>query len=81
MQELASMKMKLQTQQQEIEALSNNSAGGGNDAALKALSGLKVSLLGYAEYDAGQSGKAGDTQSSYNKFTLSRGYLTITKRC
>jgi hypothetical protein len=40
---------------------------------------LKVSLLGYAEYDVGQTGTPGDGHTSYNKFNLTRGYVTITK--
>lgn len=48
-------------------------------AASNPLAGLKVSLQGYAEYDAGQTGAAGGNHSSYNHFKLTRGYLTIKK--
>jgi hypothetical protein len=45
----------------------------------EALKGLKVEVLGYADYSAGESGKAGNLQDSYNKFRLTRGYLTVEK--
>lgn len=40
---------------------------------------LKVSLQGFGEYDAGQTGQAGGKQANYNQFTLTRGYVTVTK--
>lgn len=40
---------------------------------------LKVSLLGYGEYDAGQTGTPQGGHSSNNAFTLTRGYVTLTK--
>lgn len=45
----------------------------------KALQGLKFEALGYIDYSAGKSGGTGDTQSSYNKFSLTRGYLGVKK--
>lgn len=48
-------------------------------AVPKVLQGLKISLQGFAEYDAGRTGGAGDTQSSFNKFDLTRGYVTLQK--
>ena len=43
------------------------------------LDGLKVSLQGFAEYSAGQKDKGQPGQSSYNKFNLTRGYVTLKK--
>lgn len=40
---------------------------------------LKVSLSGFAEYDAGQTGTAAGKHNNFNQFTLTRGYLTVTK--
>jgi hypothetical protein len=45
----------------------------------EALRGLKVEVLGYADYSSGKTGKPGDQQESYNNFRLTRGYLTIQK--
>lgn len=43
------------------------------------LAGLKVSLEGFAEYSAGQTGKDTAAQTSFNKFSLTRGYVTLKK--
>jgi hypothetical protein len=43
------------------------------------VAGLKLSLQGFGEYDAGQTGQAGGGHTNYNQFTLSRGYVTVTK--
>lgn len=48
-------------------------------AVPEALKGLKVEVLGYVDYSAGETGKTGDKQDNYNKFSLTRGYLTIEK--
>lgn len=48
-------------------------------AVPKALQGLKIEALGYIDYSAGETGAAGDTKSSYNRFTLTRGYLGVQK--
>ncbi|MDA8165914.1 MAG: hypothetical protein M0017_12890 [Desulfobacteraceae bacterium] len=45
----------------------------------EALKGIKIEGLGYIDYSAGNHGAAGDKQSSYNDFTLQRGYLGVTK--
>ncbi len=45
-----------------------------------ALKGLKVGVLGYADYSAGERALPHDRQESFNRFSLTRGYLTIKKR-
>ncbi len=44
------------------------------------LRGLSVGVLGYVDYSVGNTGVAGDDTSSLNRFTLTRGYLTVKKR-
>ena len=44
------------------------------------LAGLSVSLQGFAEYSAGQTGKDTAAQKSFNQFTLTRGYVTLKKK-
>jgi polyhydroxyalkanoate synthesis regulator phasin len=46
-------------------------------AVPKALKGIKIEGLGYVDYSAGQQGQPGDTKSSFNRFDLTRGYLTV----
>lgn len=46
----------------------------------KGLDGLSVEALGYIDYSVGESGVAGDDTRSLNRFTLTRGYLTVKKR-
>jgi hypothetical protein len=45
----------------------------------EALRGLKVEVLAYVDYSSGEIGKAGDMQDNYNRFRLTRGYLTVQK--
>jgi hypothetical protein len=45
----------------------------------KALQGLKVGMLGYIDYSAGETGTALGGGDSYNRFTVTRGYLTVEK--
>jgi len=45
----------------------------------KALQGLKVGILGYADYSAGQMGTVGGRSTNFNRFTLTRGYFTVKK--
>jgi len=44
-----------------------------------ALKGLKVSTEAYIDYSNGQTGQPGNKETSYNKFALTRGYLTVEK--
>ena len=43
------------------------------------LKGLKFEMLGYADYSIGKSPEPGDNEKSYNRFSLTRGYLTVKK--
>ncbi len=45
----------------------------------KALKGLKVEALWYLDYSSGEGPESGDESSSYNKFRVTRGYLTVKK--
>lgn len=45
----------------------------------KALKGLKVGILAYIDYSAGQEPEPDDRESSFNEFRLTRGYLTVKK--
>ncbi len=45
----------------------------------KGLKGLSISGLGYLHYDIGVKPKSGDSEESFNRFTLGRGYLTVKK--
>jgi hypothetical protein len=45
----------------------------------KSLEGLKVSMLGYLDYSAGESGTPGGGGSNFNRYTITRGYLTVEK--
>jgi hypothetical protein len=45
----------------------------------KALRGLKLGVLAYIDYSAGQKPKAGERESNFNEFRLTRGYLTVKK--
>ena len=45
----------------------------------KALKGLKVGILAYIDYSAGQEPEPHDRESSFNEFRLTRGYLTVKK--
>ncbi len=44
-----------------------------------ALKGLSISGLGYLDYSNGVSAKPGGKEESYNKFSVTRGYLTVQK--
>ncbi len=44
------------------------------------LQGISVGMLGYLDYSAGKTAAANDKSDSFNKFTLTRGYLTIKKK-
>lgn len=46
----------------------------------KALEGLSISGLGYLDYSSGKSPEAGNSEKSYNDFSLTRGYLTVKKK-
>ena len=48
-------------------------------AVVKALEGVKLGILAYVDYSAGETGLAGDLHQPYNKFSLTRGYFTVTK--
>jgi hypothetical protein len=50
-----------------------------DDDALKALESLKFEALGYIDYSNGQSPLPADKTEKYNKFSLTRGYLTVRK--
>lgn len=41
------------------------------------LKGLSVGALAYIHYEAGKKGAPNDTQTSFNDFTLTRGYLDV----
>ncbi len=45
----------------------------------KGLRGVKVGALWYLDYVSGQATESGDDSSSYNKFRVTRGYLTVKK--
>lgn len=45
----------------------------------KALKGLKVGILAYIDYSAGQEPEPDDRESSFNEFRLTRGHLTVKK--
>jgi len=45
----------------------------------KGLRGLSVGVLAYLDYSVGETGVAGDDTSSLNRFTITRGYLTVKK--
>ncbi len=45
----------------------------------KGLRGVKVGALWYLDYVSGQAPESGDDSSSYNKFRVTRGYLTVKK--
>jgi hypothetical protein len=49
------------------------------DDALKALEGIKLEALGYIDYSNGKTPLANDKTANYNKFSLTRGYLTVKK--
>ncbi|NDY42387.1 hypothetical protein G3N55_05965 [Dissulfurirhabdus thermomarina] len=44
-----------------------------------ALQGLKVGVLAYLDYAAGEAAAPADASTSFNRFTLTRGYLTVQK--
>jgi hypothetical protein len=46
----------------------------------KSLDNLKFGILAYLDYSSGQTPLAGDMESNYNQFTLTRGYLTLEKK-
>ena len=46
---------------------------------VKALEGVKLGILGYVDYSAGGMGLPDDQHQPYNKFSLTRGYFTVTK--
>jgi len=48
-------------------------------AVVKALEGVKLGILGYVDYSAGEMGLTDNRHQPYNKFSLTRGYLTVTK--
>ncbi|MBW2107606.1 MAG: hypothetical protein JRI36_02915 [Deltaproteobacteria bacterium] len=45
----------------------------------EALKGFRVEVLAYLDYSNGKEAESGDTESSFNKFRLTRGYLTVKK--
>ncbi|MFP3870525.1 MAG: hypothetical protein ACLFVT_06570 [Syntrophobacteria bacterium] len=45
----------------------------------KALQGLDVGALWYLDYSNGQEPEPGDKESSFNRFKITRGYLTVKK--
>ncbi len=46
----------------------------------KGLRGLSVGVLGFVDYSVGEKGTSGDNSETLNRFTLTRGYLTVKKR-
>jgi hypothetical protein len=48
-------------------------------SVVKALEGVKLGILGYVDYSAGEMALPGNQHQPYNKFSLTRGYLTVTK--
>ncbi|RMF81252.1 MAG: hypothetical protein D6739_09430 [Nitrospirae bacterium] len=46
----------------------------------KGLRGVKLGVLAYVDYSVGETGAPGGDTSSLNRFTLTRGYLTVKKR-
>ena len=48
-------------------------------AVPNALKGLSISGLGYIDYSVGEIARPGNKETNLNKFTLTRGYLTIQK--
>jgi len=44
------------------------------------LKGLEVSGLGYLHYDSGKRPLANDRETSFSRFTLGRGYLTVKRQ-
>ncbi len=44
-----------------------------------ALKGLEFDLLGYVDYSIGKSPGPGGNEKDYNRFSLTRGYLTVKK--
>jgi hypothetical protein len=45
----------------------------------KALKGLQLGMLAYVDYSNGQSPQPNDEKSNFNRFRLTRGYLTVKK--
>ena len=45
----------------------------------KGLAGMEFEALGFVDYSAGSKGSPGDGSDSFNKFSLTRGYLTVKK--
>ncbi len=45
----------------------------------KGVRGIKLGVLAYVDYSVGETGVPGDDTSSLNRFTLTRGYLTVKK--
>lgn len=50
-----------------------------DEGKVNPLSGIKFEVLGYVDYSNGQTPLPGDSQESYNDFTLTRGYFTFKK--
>jgi len=44
-----------------------------------ALDGIKLKSVAYIDYSNGKTGLAGDNDTSYNRFALTRGYFTLEK--
>jgi hypothetical protein len=49
------------------------------DHFVKAFKGLSVGALAYIHYEVGKKGAPNDIQTSFNDFTLTRGYLDVKK--
>jgi len=49
------------------------------DPATNPLEGITLEGLGYIEYSNGQTGSPNDSTTDYNKFSLTRGYITVKK--
>jgi len=65
-----------------LVALLSRQARGNEEANLnlhKSLENLKFGILAYLDYSAGQSPIAGGDEDNYNRFALTRGYLTLEK--
>ncbi len=50
------------------------------DDTRNALDGLSVGALAYIDYSYGENPEAGDSASSFNRFTVTRGYVTVKKK-
>jgi hypothetical protein len=67
--------LEKQRQQELVEAVKEEGA-----AIPDALKDLNVGALWYLDYSNGQKAEPGDEESSFNRFRITRGYLTVKKQ-